>query len=95
MNFTISQQLLLDAGYSMWSENHFQKRVRNESGDTKYFINIEQSSGFNNQMPMFTPSIQFDVRVGHAQQSIEITLVQWFNDSGLHSQITISEWKRN
>lgn len=91
MTFTISQELLIAAGYTMWSKNQFQKRVRDDSGSTKYFINIEQSAGFHNQMPMFTPSIQFDVWVGDVQESIKITLVQWFNDSGSHSQITISE----
>ena len=104
---TISAQLLTEHGYKCWSKSgdrscpghlngQWQKRITDESGQTKYFININESFGWNpyeqygERFHNWWPSIQFNIDVpGFGFQSIEISLVQWFNESGQYSQITV------
>lgn len=104
---TISKQLLESAGYKCWSENpefephivrKWQKRINDEFGLTKYFIDINETKGWNpqlnngNEFHNFWPSIQFDIEVhGFGLHTIKVSLVQWFNESGQFSKITIEK----
>ena len=99
---TITEDLLIEKGYRKFNPTfegssvlaNFQKKVYDGS-NTAYFINIKKCIGFNYDDPTsFTwwPEIQFEVNVpnkGH--HSISIELVQWLNNSGKHSKITIDE----
>lgn len=64
---------------------------------TKYFIDINETHGWNphlnsgEEFHNFWPSVQFNINVGNAYQSVNIQLVQWFNEAGQHSEITIAE----
>ena len=101
---TISTEKLIASGYNRWSTTpneytiaQYQKRVLDRDGRTKYFINIRETGGwewqddagtvFNN----YWPSIQFQVKIGDTFQSIEVNCVQWFNESGKYSGITIEQ----
>ena len=103
---TISKELLKSAGYKCWLENpefephivkKWQKRIIDDLG-IKYFININETEGLNpdlnsdEEFHNFWPFIQFDIEVpGFGFQSIQVSLVQWFNESGKFSQITIEK----
>lgn len=103
---TISKELLEKAGYKTWKFNQdrephivrkWQKRICDETGK-KYFINIEETSGWNphinegEEFHNFWPSVQFNIEVPNfGYQSINIELVQWFNESGRYSRITIEK----
>lgn len=101
---TISAEKLIASGYNRWSitsneytVSQYQKRVLDQDDRTKYFINIRETRGwawcddvgtpFNN----YWPSIQFEVKIGDTFQSIEVNCVQWFNESGKYSGITIEQ----
>ena len=104
---TISAELLAEHGYNRWSKSgdrscpehlnsQWQKRISDEYGKTKYFIDINESFGWNpkensgERFHNWWPSIQFNVEVPNLGfHSVQISLVQWFNESGQYSQITI------
>jgi hypothetical protein len=105
---TISKQLLEEAGFNCWKENpveephicrKWQKCIYNQDGSKRYFIDINETFGWNRldgqtdeSLHNFWPSIQFDVEIPgskYESHSIEISLVQWFNESGRYSEITI------
>jgi hypothetical protein len=104
---TISAELLSEHGYNRWSKSgdcscpahlngQWQKRITDQKGETKYFITINESFGWNpnenygERFHNWWPSIQFNVDVPNfGFHSVEISLVQWFNESGQYSQITI------
>lgn len=103
---TITPAQLELAGYKMWKPNHadsesivgnWQKRVFDVDGRTKYFINIKETFGWGDpnlatqEIHNFWPSIQFSVMVNDTDRSIEISLIQWFNESGQWSGITIED----
>jgi hypothetical protein len=76
----------------------WQKCIYNQDGSKRYFININESFGWSQylygqddeSLHNFWPSIQFNIEVPNfGFHSIEISLVQWFNESGKYSQITI------
>ena len=103
---TISKELLEKAGYKIYNHNvefephivrKWQKRFDDEIG-TKYFINIDETYGWNphndkgEEFHNFWPSVQFDIEVpGYGFNSLNIELVQWFNESGQYSHITIEK----
>jgi len=100
---TISKELLTEAGYDCWSQNppqephicrKWQKCVYNEDGTKRYFINIDETFGWNppsqESSNNFWPAIGFKVEVPNFEpQYLNIELVQWFNESGKYSGITI------
>ena len=95
---TISKDLLLLNGYKCWNENpeggEWQKCIKDAAGGKKYFINIKERLGFNGEVNMrnWWPSIQFDVEIDvNTTQNIEVSLVQWFNNSGEWSGVTIEQ----
>lgn len=102
---TISKSLLTEAGYKCWKEDptdhtlrRWQKRILNNEGQTKYFINVDETRGWANpNLPVeesdhnFWPDMQFEVDVNGKSPSIQISLVQWFNESGQWSGITIQQ----
>lgn len=100
---TISKELLVEAGYKCWSENpvtephivrKWQKVFTDDIGK-KYFINVNESFGWHSyfeDLHNFWPTVQFDVCVNETSyQTISVSLVQWFNESGQYSKLTISE----
>lgn len=101
---TISAEKLIASGYHLWSTNpdehtigRYQKRILDGDSRTKYFININETSGWNPHINTgiefhnFWPSIQFQILVADTFQSIEIRCIQWFNESGKYSGITIEQ----
>lgn len=101
---TITPEKLIASGYTCWKSTpdeqtvaYWQKRLRNQDGRTKYFININESAGWNpdtNGGPEFRnfwPSVQFAVKVADTFQSIEIDCIQWFNECGKYSKISIEQ----
>lgn len=103
---TISKELLEKSGYKCWKEienpnnsdgvvRRWQKRFTDVIG-IKYAIDINETMGWqpNNTNPAlnnFWPSVQFYIDVAGKSQSINIELVQWFNESGQWSEITIEK----
>jgi len=103
---TISETILLNFGYNCWkteeTRKHWQKRFDDESG-VKYFINIIQSKDWNEGMEdNYWPSIQFDIPVKDLFQNVSVELVQWLNEAGKYSNLTVQDiedacesiWKR-
>lgn len=101
---TISSEKLIAAGYTRWKftpdEYTFaqhQKRVTDQDGRTKYFINIDETKGWNptvnstDEFHNFWPSIQFQIKIADTFQSIDVRCIQWFNESGKYSGITIEQ----
>jgi len=101
---TISGDLLLKHGYRIsdeplrvLEEARWQKAVVDEYNDVKYFINITEGHAWDpkeksKEKHNWWPSVTFDIPVpGKGRQTVKIDLVQWFNESGSHSQITIEE----
>lgn len=101
---TISKELLVNAGYKCWvefpaNEPHlaakWQKCIYDTDGSRMYFININESLGWNphqgggEESHNWWPSIQFDIVVEDSTQSIEVRLIQWFNESGKWSNLSI------
>jgi hypothetical protein len=83
----ISKEILRNAGYCEWKEDHFQKRLDDEVG-IKYFINIHRIELSNNALhTIWYPSIQIETSNG----AVEIELVQWFNNDGETSGNTIKD----
>lgn len=101
---TISKELLEQSGYKCWKEypeqephicRKWQKLFSDERGK-KYFININESFGWNphiesgDEFHNFWPSVQFNIFVpSFGYHSIEVNLVQWFNESGKYTNIDI------
>lgn len=80
--------ILIKHGYVNWESGKYQKKIQDEKG-IKYFINIDhiQITNFDG----WFPSIQFHIMVNNQPKSIDISLVQWLNDSGKHTGITIKD----
>lgn len=103
---TISKELLLAAGYKCWKENpinephtirKWQKCVYSEDGHSKkYYIDIDETLGWNptSDDHNFWPSVQFDIPIGDTYHNIKIELVQWFNESGKYSGLTIGQMEQ-
>lgn len=99
---TISPIKLLDAGYKFFKQYSdevstratWQKQIEDERG-IKYFINIVRTDGFlvGDTEPcdscFWWPSVQFRIPVGDGFQTIYVELVQWLNNSGQHTGLTI------
>lgn len=101
---TISKSLLTEAGYKCWKQDptdhtlrRWQKRILNDQGQTKYFVNVNETHGWRCPTPTdesdhnFWPEMQFEVDLDGKSPSIQISLVQWFNESGQWSGITIAK----
>ena len=106
---TISKDLLLENGYKTYENNFldknyycnsYQKRFKDERGNTKYFINIDESLGFNKPGSVYDesdhnwwPSLNIDMPSldGENERHLKIELIQWFNNSGQFSKISIEE----
>lgn len=104
---TISKEILETHGYNRWTKagdvscpehlnGKWQKAIRDDDGNKRYFINIDESFGWNprekngEQFHNWWPSIQFEIEVpGFGFNSIEISFVQWLNESGQYSGITV------
>lgn len=96
---TISKELLEKAGYRCWRENpseyyvrEYQKRIE-DGNRVAFFINIKEATSFrgDDKINNFWPSIQFNIGVNGSDQSIHVELVQWFNEGGVYTGITIEE----
>lgn len=97
--FTISRELLIEKGYYIYKDtlcsyciNSYQKKVIKDNV-VLYFINIKETEGFNENdgWTNFWPSMQIHNKDGNA---IGIDLVQWFNNSGTFSGITIEDMEK-
>lgn len=104
---TISSQKLTASGYTCWKSTpdeqtvaYWQKRVTDQAGRTKYFINIDETAGWNptvnsaDEFHNFWPSIQFQIKVADTFQSIDVRCIQWFNESGKYTGITIEQMEK-
>lgn len=101
---TISKELLLAAGYKYTENTHDadSDTVRSwrkpiiVGGSQEYVIYIRETRAWNPlTLNHFWPLVRFDVQVGKTRQSIKIDLVQWFNESGTFSGITIAEMEES
>lgn len=84
---TISHELLIENGYRNYAAGEYQKKVIDDNNKVKYFINIQQL--LLGGMYLWWPSVQFDILENN--QSISISLIQWLNDSGRYTGITLAE----
>lgn len=84
----INEKLLLENGYKEYKPNkifypsaskHFQKRVRNDKGHTKYFINIYKY--IHNDKNVYEVDLQFEKQ----QYAMDIQLF------GLNEKMTLEE----
>ena len=101
---TISKELLIAAGYSFNEVSEadeagtvrtWRKQVLRD-GSQEYMIHIRETRAWNPlTLNHFWPSVAFDVQVGKTRQWIKIDLVQWFNESGRFSRITITEMEES
>ena len=100
---TISRSILESNGYKCWKEYpephivaQYQKCISDDLGK-KYFININETTGWNPALSNdvskhnFWPSVQFNININDSFHSINIQLVQWFNESGKYSNISIKQ----
>jgi len=99
---TISPTKLLAAGYKFFKHYSdevttratWQKQIEDERG-IKYFINIVRTDGFlvGDTEPcgscFWWPSVQFRIPVDDGFQVIYVELVQWLNNSGQDTGLTI------
>lgn len=101
---TISPEILTDSGYKLYTGSFdfeppfklglWQKKFADERG-IKYFLNIKQTKGFydtDTHVSMnWWPHIQFEILVKDRPQAVNIEFVQWLNDSGKYSKLTITD----
>lgn len=101
---TISKELLIAAGYSFNEVSEadeagtvrtWRKQVLRD-GSQEYMIHIRETRAWNPlTLNHFWPSVHFDVQVGKTRQTIKIELIQWFNESGTFSGITIEDMEES
>lgn len=107
MMITISNEILRENGYHTYTQNgydpnyylnFYQKRFLDDRGNTKYFINIKETSGFDPDVDdeknhNWWPTLNLNLLSldGEDERFFSIDLVQWFNNSGQYSEINIGE----
>lgn len=84
-NETINVKLMLDANYTEFEHNKFQKKIIDKKG-IKYFINAEYYQHTTTHYG-WQFKVQFETVLG----AVNVELVQWFNNNGIDSEVTIKD----
>lgn len=100
---TISAIKLIEAGYrdtmdrenNPWFIRTWHKQIKDDRG-IKYNIIVRETLGFNSttedeKSRNWWPRVQFEVPIKDQYQALNIELVQWLNESGLYSNLTIAD----